>query len=83
MFHTKKYWSKDLVGMKAKVSTVKGKTGGRVQTVKALPDSGASASLISWDLAKKLNMVVFEKGDARCERCEMQAISSWMLMERV
>ena len=50
--------------MRTKVSTVKGTTGGRVQTVEALADSGASASLISWDLAKKSNMVVFEKGDA-------------------
>ena len=32
--------------------------------MEALADSGASASIISWDLAKKLNIVVFEKGDA-------------------
>ena len=36
--------------MKTKVSTVK--------------DSGASASIISWDLAKTLNMMVFDTGDA-------------------
>ena len=64
MFHTTKYGSEELLGMKTKVSTVKGTTGGRVQTVEALADSGASASIISWDLAKKLNIVVFEKGDA-------------------
>ena len=29
-----------------------------------MADSGASASIISWDLAKKVNMIVFEKGDA-------------------
>ena len=52
MFHTTKF------------STVICTTGERVQTVESLADSGASASLISWDLAKKLNMVVFEKGDA-------------------
>ena len=32
--------------------------------MEALADSGASASIISWDLAKKVNMIVFEKGDA-------------------
>ena len=31
--------------------------------MEALADSGASASITSWDLAKKLNMVVFGKGD--------------------
>ena len=29
-----------------------------------MADSGASDSIISWDLAKKMNMIVFEKGDA-------------------
>ena len=47
MFHTTKYGSEELLRMKTKVSTVKGTTGGRVQTVEALADSGASASLIS------------------------------------
>ena len=32
--------------------------------MKALADSGALASLILWNLEKKLNMVIFEKGDA-------------------
>ena len=50
--------------MKTKVSTVKGTTGGTVQTVEALADSGASVSLITWNLAKKLNMVIFDKGGA-------------------
>ena len=43
--------------MNTKVSIVKGATGGKVQTVEALVDSGlAVESIISWDLAKKLNM---------------------------
>ena len=29
-----------------------------------MADSGALASIISWNLAKKVNMIVFEKGDA-------------------
>ena len=53
MFHTTKYGSEDRLGMGTKVSTVKGTTGGTVQTVKALADSGASASLILWNLEKK------------------------------
>ena len=32
--------------------------------MKALADSGASVSLIAWNLAKKLSMVIFDKGDA-------------------
>ena len=43
---------------------MKGTKEWKVQTVEALADSGASASIISWDLAKKVNMIVFEKGDA-------------------
>ena len=64
MLHNTKYGSEDLLGIKTKVSTVKVTKEGRVQTVKALADSEASASIISWDLEKKLNMIVFEKGDA-------------------
>ena len=52
MFHTTKFGSEDLLGMKTKVCTVKDTQGGREQTVQALADSGASASIISWDLAK-------------------------------
>ena len=36
MFRTTKYGFEELLGMKTKVSTVKGTTGGRVQTVEAL-----------------------------------------------
>ena len=75
MFHTTKYGSEDLLGMKTKVNTVKGTKEGKVQTVEALADSGALASIISWDLAKKVNMIVFEKCDA-LQR--IQAISTWM-----
>ena len=32
--------------------------------MEALADSGASVSLIAWNLAKKLNIVIFGKGDA-------------------
>ena len=64
MFHTTKYGSEELLGMRTKVSTVKDTSGGTVQTVEAFADSGASASLISWNLAKKLNMAIFDKGDA-------------------
>ena len=39
MFHTTKYRSEELFGMNTKVSTVKGTTGGKVQTVKALEDA--------------------------------------------
>ena len=45
--------------MKTKVSTVKGTKEGKVQTVEALADSGAS--IISWYLAKKVNMMIFEE----------------------
>ena len=62
MFHTTKYVSEDFLGMKTKVSTVKGTKDWKVQTVEALADSGAS--IISWYLAKKVNMMIFEKGDA-------------------
>ena len=61
--------------MKTKVNTVKGTKEGKGQTVEALADSRALASIISWDLAKKVNMIVFEKCDA-LQR--MQAISTWM-----
>ena len=64
MFHTTKFWSEKLLGMNTKVSTVKSTTAGRVQTVEALADSGASVSLIAWNLAKKLNIEIFDKGDA-------------------
>ena len=62
IFHTTKHGPEDLFGMKTKVSSVKGTKEGKVQTVEALADSGAS--IISWYLEKKLNMMIFEKGDA-------------------
>ena len=55
MFHTTKYGPEDLPVMKPKVSTVKGTKEGKVHTVEALADSGAS--IISWYLAKKVNMM--------------------------
>ena len=50
--------------MNTKVSSAEGTQGGKLQTIQALADSGASASIISWDLAKKINMIIYEKGDA-------------------
>ena len=47
MFHTTKYGSEDLLGMNAKVSTVKGTTGGKVQIVEVLADSEDLASIIT------------------------------------
>ena len=64
VLHNTKYGYEDLVGVKTNVSTVKGTREEKVQTVEALADSGASASIISWDLAKKVNMIVFEKWDS-------------------
>ena len=64
MFYTTKYGSEDLLGMNTKVSTVEGTQGGKQQTIQALADSGASAYIISWDLAKNINMIMYEKGDA-------------------
>ena len=64
MFNTTKYGSEDLVGMNTKVSTVEGTQEGKQQTIQALADSGASASIISWDMAKNIAMIMYEKGDA-------------------
>ena len=75
MLHNMKYESEDLLGMKTKVSTVKGTKEGRVQTVEAFADSGASASIISWDLAKKVNMIVLIRV---MPHSKMEATSTWM-----
>ena len=64
VLHNMKYGSENLLGMKTKYSAVEGTKEGRVQTVEALAYSGASASIISWDLQKKVTMIGFEKGDA-------------------
>ena len=48
--------------MNTNVSCVKGTQGGKQQTIQALADSGASASIISGDLAKTINMIIYEKG---------------------
>ena len=50
VLHNTKYGSEDLLGLKTKVSTVKGTTEGRVQTVEALADSGASASINQYNM---------------------------------
>ena len=64
VFYKTRYGSEDLLGMNTKVSTVEGTQGGKQQTIQALADSGASASIISWDLANNINMEIYEKGDA-------------------
>ena len=50
-------------GMKTKISKVKNQAWKSTIHVEALADSGASASILSLDLAKKLNMTIFDKGD--------------------
>ena len=55
--------------MNTTISTVKNpawKTANQHMEIKveALADSGASALIISLDLAKKVKMIIFEKGDA-------------------
>ena len=64
MCYKTQYGSDELLGMNTKVSCVKGTQGGKQQTIQALADSVASASIISWDLAKTINMTIYEKGEA-------------------
>ena len=64
VFYKTQYWSDDLLGMNTKVSSVDGTQGEQQQTIQALADSGASAFINSWDLAKNINMIIYEKGDA-------------------
>ena len=64
MFHRTRYGSDELLGMKTKISRVQGKQEGKQKTIQALADSGASSSIISWDLAKQINMTIYEKGEA-------------------
>ena len=62
--HKTQYGSEELLGMNTKVSCVEGTPGGKQQAIQALADSGASATIISWDLATTLNMPIYEKGEA-------------------
>ena len=64
MCHKTQYDSEELLGMNTKVSCVEGTPGGKQQAIQALADSGASASIISWNLATTLNMPRYEKGKA-------------------
>ena len=75
MFYKTQYGSDELLGMNTKVSCVKGTQGGKQQTIQALADSGASTSIISWDLAKAINMTIYEKGEATLKD---EAIIIWM-----
>ena len=55
------YGSEELLGMNTNVSCVEGTPVGKQQPIQALADSGASASIISWDLATTLNMPIYMK----------------------
>ena len=50
--------------MKTKISTVKNQEEKATIHMEALADSGASASILSLNLAKKLKMTKYDKGDA-------------------
>ena len=68
VIHTTKYRSEVLQGMRTKISTVKNQDWKSAnqhveEHVEALADSGASGLIISMDLAKKVRMTIFEKGD--------------------
>ena len=60
MFHRTRYGSDELPGMKAKVSCVRGTQEGNKKIIQALADSGASTSIISWDLVNEINMTIYE-----------------------
>ena len=62
--HKTHYGSEELLGMNTKASCVEGTPGGKQQKIQALADSGASCSIISWDLATTLNIHIYEKGEA-------------------
>ena len=62
VFYKTQYGSDELPGMKTKVNCVRGTQGGKQKTIQALADSGASTSIISWDLAKTVKMIIYEKG---------------------
>ena len=59
VLHKTKYGSEKLLGMKTAISAVRGTRDGKAKEVKALADPGASAYIISWTLAKKVNLVIF------------------------
>ena len=82
VLHITKYGSEELVGMKPGESTVKGTKEGKVQTVKALADLGAFASIISWDLAKKVTMIVFEKRDATLKDASNKYTNYFVIFQR-
>ena len=64
MCHKRQYGSEELLGMDTKVSCVEGTQGGKQQTIQALADSGASVSILSWDLATTINMTIYEKEES-------------------
>ena len=62
MFHRTQYRSDEFPGMATNVNRVQGKQEGEQKTIQALADSGASSSILSWDL--QLNMSIYNKGEA-------------------
>ena len=61
VIHTTKYGSEVVQGMKTKISTVKNQAKQLTIHVEAQADSGASAFILSLDLAKKLKMTIYDK----------------------
>ena len=91
MFHKSQYGSDELLGMETKVSSVGGwkykKYKGTQKTIQALADSGASSSIISWDLAEKLDMTMYDKGEATLKDgshnyMDVSGIGSIMVQEK-
>ena len=62
VFYRTQYGSSELPGMKTKVSRVRETQKDTQQTIQALADSGASTSIISWDLAEKNQYDHLQKG---------------------
>ena len=81
MFHRSQYGSDELLGMETKVSSVrewkykKGIQEEKQKTIQALADSGATSSIISWDLAGKLNVQCMTKEKPHSK---MEATTIWM-----
>ena len=71
VLHITKYGSEVLLGMKTSVSAGKSKQLNSDQRsaiqVETIADFDASASIISWDLGKKVNRIILEKGEATME----------------
>ena len=93
MFHRSQYGSDELLGMETKVSSVrewkykKGIQEEKQKTIQALADSGATSSILSWDLAGKLNVTMYDKGKATLKDgshnyMDVSGIGSIMVQEK-